>query len=273
MGSLGGQGYGAVRDAGRAAGAQDAKAGAATGGTAENPRAVKRARLVWTPQLHRCFVKAVNESGVDTAAPKQIMKRMQVKGLTRLNVACHLQSYRAYLKRRSTGQPDKSKIAILDDKAREGASDEEEDDEGNALPPAGGAGAGGCERKRTAYTQEAARYALGRNFKLLGLRECHLDKLQADADYAAAMDAAAFGTTSAVPSTTAIAFQPLTERDEAMLCTIVDGAWLVALPENYTILSEAKAMRRRNGKAELEVVPDLATFVASEVEYGEYDDY
>ena len=40
-----------------------------------------------------------------------------------------------------------------------------------------------------------------------------------------------------------------------------------------TILSEAKAMRRRNGKAELEVVPDLATFVASEVEYGEYDDY
>ena len=34
-------------------------------------------------------------------------------------------------------------------------------------------------------------------------------------------------------------------------------------------------MRRRNGKAELEVVPDLATFVASEVkkEYGEYDDY
>ena len=120
---------------------------------------------------------------------------------------------------------------------------------------------------------ESARYALGSNFKLLGLRECHLDQLQADADYAAAMDAAAFGTTSAVPSTTAIAFQPLTAKDEAMLCTIVDGAWLVALPENYTILSEAKAMRRRNGKAELEVVPDLATFVASEVENGEYDDY
>ncbi|XRA98743.1 transcription factor MYBC1 [Pycnococcus provasolii] len=135
MGSLGGQGYGAVRDAGRAAGAQDAKAGAATGGTAENPRAVKRARLVWTPQLHRCFVKAVNESGVDTAAPKQIMKRMQVEGLTRENVASHLQKYRAYLKHRSTGQPDKSKMAIVDDKAREGASDEEVDDEGNALSP------------------------------------------------------------------------------------------------------------------------------------------
>ena len=136
-------------------------------------------------------------------------------------------------------------------------------------PRGGGGGDGGA----TTTTQESARYALGSNFKLLGLRECHLDQLQADADYAAAMDAAAFGTTSAVPSTTAIAFQPLTERDEAMLCTIVDGAWLVALPENYTILSEAKAMRRRNGKAELEVVPDLATFVASEVEYGEYDDY
>ena len=104
------------------------------------------------------------------------------------------------------------------------------------------------------YTQESAQYALGSNFKLLGLRECHLDKLQAD-------------------STTAIAFQPLTPRDETMLSTFVDCAWLVALPENYTILSEAKAMRRRKGKAELEVVPDLATFVASEVEYGEYDDY
>ncbi|XRB11628.1 hypothetical protein RI054_03g14610 [Pseudoscourfieldia marina] len=136
-------------------------------------------------------------------------------------------------------------------------------------PRGGGGGDGGA----TTTTQESARYALGSNFKLLGLRECHLDQLQADADYAAAMDAAAFGTTSAVPSTTAIAFQPLTAKDEAMLCTIVDGAWLVALPENYTILSEAKAMRRRNGKAELEVVPDLATFVASEVEYGEYDDY
>jgi len=85
--------------------------------------------------LHRCFVKAVNESGVDTAAPKQIMKRMQVEGLTRENVASHLQKYRAYLKHRSTGQPDKSKMAIVDDKAREGASDEEVDDEGNALPP------------------------------------------------------------------------------------------------------------------------------------------
>ena len=85
--------------------------------------------------MHRCFVKAVNESGVDTAAPKQIMKRMQVEGLTRENVASHLQKYRAYLKHRSTGQPDKSKMAIVDDKAREGASDEEVDDEGNALPP------------------------------------------------------------------------------------------------------------------------------------------
>ncbi|XRB15924.1 meiotic recombination protein SPO11 [Pseudoscourfieldia marina] len=125
----------------------------------------------------------------------------------------------------------------------------------------------------TSVCAESARYALGSNFKLLGLRECHLDQLQADADYAAAMDAAAFGTTSAVPSTTAIAFQPLTERDEAMLHTFIENAWLVALRENTTILSEAKAMRRRNGKAELEVVPDLVTFVASEVEYGEYDDY
>ena len=58
-----------------------------------------------------------------------------------------------------------------------------------------------------------------------------------------------------------------------MLRTFIENAWLVTLPENATILSEAKAMRRRNGKAELEVVPDLVTFVASEVENGEYDDY
>ena len=111
------------------------------------------------------------------------------------------------------------------------------------------------DRRRTGqeYTQEMLQYALGSDFKLLGLRECHLDKLQAD-------------------STTPIALQPFTVRDDTMLSTFVDGAWLVALPENYTILSEAKAMRKRNGKAELEVVPDLATFVASEVEYGEYDD-
>jgi len=59
----------------------------------------KRQRLVWTPQLHAQFVEAVQKLGVKTAVPKAIMKIMDVKGLTRENVASHLQKYRLTLKR------------------------------------------------------------------------------------------------------------------------------------------------------------------------------
>mmetsp|Transcript_20045 Transcript_20045/g.65322 ORF Transcript_20045/g.65322 Transcript_20045/m.65322 type:complete len:165 (-) Transcript_20045:37-531(-) len=59
----------------------------------------KRPRLVWTPQLHSRFVDAVNHLGVETAVPKTIMQLMNVDGLTRENVASHLQKYRLYLRR------------------------------------------------------------------------------------------------------------------------------------------------------------------------------
>lgn len=59
----------------------------------------KRARLVWTPQLHRRFVEVVAHLGVANAVPKTIMQLMNVEGLTRENVASHLQKYRLYLKR------------------------------------------------------------------------------------------------------------------------------------------------------------------------------
>jgi SHAQKYF class myb-like DNA-binding protein len=59
----------------------------------------KRQRLVWTPQLHAQFIAAVQKLGVKTAVPKAIMKIMNVKGLTRENVASHLQKYRLTLKR------------------------------------------------------------------------------------------------------------------------------------------------------------------------------
>ncbi|GKB13902.1 transcription factor PCL1-like protein [Tanacetum coccineum] len=62
-------------------------------------RVAKRARLVWTPQLHKRFVEVVAHLGVTKAVPKTIMNLMNVEGLSRENVASHLQKYRLYLKR------------------------------------------------------------------------------------------------------------------------------------------------------------------------------
>lgn len=62
-------------------------------------RTLKRPRLVWTPQLHKRFVEAVSQLGIKNAVPKTIMQLMNVEGLTRENVASHLQKYRLYLKR------------------------------------------------------------------------------------------------------------------------------------------------------------------------------
>ncbi|CAL0322142.1 unnamed protein product [Lupinus luteus] len=62
-------------------------------------RALKRPRLVWTPQLHKRFVDVVAHLGIQNAVPKTIMQLMNVEGLTRENVASHLQKYRLYLKR------------------------------------------------------------------------------------------------------------------------------------------------------------------------------
>lgn len=69
------------------------------GGVDEPARTLKRPRLVWTPQLHKRFVDAVAHLGIKNAVPKTIMQLMSVDGLTRENVASHLQKYRLYLKR------------------------------------------------------------------------------------------------------------------------------------------------------------------------------
>ncbi|XP_057547628.1 transcription factor MYBC1-like [Amaranthus tricolor] len=69
------------------------------GGSDEPARTLKRPRLVWTPQLHKRFVDAVAHLGIKNAVPKTIMQLMSVDGLTRENVASHLQKYRLYLKR------------------------------------------------------------------------------------------------------------------------------------------------------------------------------
>ncbi|KAL6627773.1 hypothetical protein ACP70R_031499 [Stipagrostis hirtigluma subsp. patula] len=61
-----------------------------------------RRRLVWTSELHEKFVRAYRTLGRD-AVPKKILGLMDVEGLTRDNVASHLQKYRDNLRRR--GQP------------------------------------------------------------------------------------------------------------------------------------------------------------------------
>ncbi|KAI9182462.1 hypothetical protein LWI28_025647 [Acer negundo] len=69
----------------------------------------KKPRIIWTVELHQKFVRAVNQLGRDKAVPKKIlecMKEMNVTGLTRENVASHLQKYRLYLQRQTDSLPE-----------------------------------------------------------------------------------------------------------------------------------------------------------------------
>ncbi|KAG6485298.1 two-component response regulator ORR24-like isoform X1 [Zingiber officinale] len=73
----------------------------------DDPSCQKKPRVVWTIELHRKFVAAVNQLGIEKAVPKKILDLMNVEKLTRENVASHLQAcfstfkYRLYLKRLS----------------------------------------------------------------------------------------------------------------------------------------------------------------------------
>nr|QSD99711.1 MYB family transcription factor [Melilotus albus] len=67
----------------------------------DDPSTSKKPRVVWSIELHQQFVSAVNQLGLDKAVPKRILEMMNVPGLTRENVASHLQKFRLYLKRLS----------------------------------------------------------------------------------------------------------------------------------------------------------------------------
>lgn len=71
---------------------------------------LKKPRVVWSVELHQQFVAAVNQLGIDKAVPKKILELMNVPGLTRENVASHLQKYRLYLRRLSGVSPHQSNL-------------------------------------------------------------------------------------------------------------------------------------------------------------------
>ncbi|XP_027340413.1 transcription activator GLK1-like isoform X2 [Abrus precatorius] len=63
-----------------------------------NPHGKRKVKVDWTPDLHRRFVQAVEQLGVDKAVPSRILEIMGIDCLTRHNIASHLQKYRSHRK-------------------------------------------------------------------------------------------------------------------------------------------------------------------------------
>ncbi|KAG9389654.1 Myb-like DNA-binding domain [Carpediemonas membranifera] len=56
--------------------------------------AMYKRRVTWTPELEERFSRVVIKHGVKSATPRLILNEMAVEGLTRENVASHLQKFR-----------------------------------------------------------------------------------------------------------------------------------------------------------------------------------
>ncbi|KAI9112076.1 hypothetical protein K1719_016972 [Acacia pycnantha] len=59
----------------------------------------QRSKIFWTTNLHNRFLLAIDYIGMEKAVPTKILEIMNVPGLTRANVASHLQKYRMFLKK------------------------------------------------------------------------------------------------------------------------------------------------------------------------------
>lgn len=78
-------------------------ANAKSSGHSCNP-SQRKPRRCWSPELHRRFVKALQQlGGSQVATPKQIRELMKVDGLTNDEVKSHLQKYRLHTRRPSHG--------------------------------------------------------------------------------------------------------------------------------------------------------------------------
>uniref|UniRef100_A0ACD5VWK8 Uncharacterized protein n=1 Tax=Avena sativa TaxID=4498 RepID=A0ACD5VWK8_AVESA len=67
--------------------------------SAKNSHGRRKVKVDWTPELHRRFVQAVEQLGLDKAVPSRILELMGNEYcLTRHNIASHLQKYRSHRK-------------------------------------------------------------------------------------------------------------------------------------------------------------------------------
>ncbi|KAM7503371.1 hypothetical protein LguiB_002275 [Lonicera macranthoides] len=66
--------------------------------SSKNHHGKRKVKVDWTPELHRRFVQAVEQLGVDKAVPSRILELMGIDCLTRHNIASHLQKYRSHRK-------------------------------------------------------------------------------------------------------------------------------------------------------------------------------
>ncbi|XP_034593872.1 probable transcription factor GLK2 isoform X2 [Setaria viridis] len=90
-------------DSAGAGAGSDTKSSAAAGGHSKKKASAGKdsngkRKVDWTPELHRRFVQAVEQLGIDKAVPSRILEIMGIEGLTRHNIASHLQKYRSHRK-------------------------------------------------------------------------------------------------------------------------------------------------------------------------------